>query len=413
MNAADRAAFIALEGVVADARAGGDGRPSFVILSAALAALGAPQAAPRAASVALVAQRCEAWLRRLEGSGRSASTHAAYRIAINDLAEWAAREERAELDERLIVDYLHGYRQRCEPAPATYHRRFILLRRYLRWIAQSDHLSDPFLGLQAPPKPSQQSDWLTPEEFARLLAGAARPRRNRPGLAARDRLVLLTLVTTGLRRSELIALDWCDLALEDEPPSLLVRHGKGDRARRQPLPRQLAAELAALRTQRRAGPPDPVFCGLAGGRLSAKVLAAIVQRATERAGVEKHVTVHTLRHTAATWLRQGSADTRLVAEYLGHADLSTVGRYAHVGDEELQRAAEALAHRAGVTRLTHDEAALVSDPTAQRPGACERTGAPASVVGAVGNDAGRLAGRPRRAVANRPQACPTSSQTCR
>lgn len=67
--------------------------------------------------------------------------------------------------------------------------------------------------------------------------------------------------------------------------------------------------------------------------------AEIIRRATKRAGLEKHVTAHTLRHTAATWLRQELGETRLVAEYLGHADLSTVARYAHVAREELFAAA--------------------------------------------------------------------------
>jgi len=87
---------------------------------------------------------------------------------------------------------------------------------------------------------------------------------------------------------------------------------------------------------------DPVFCGLAGGRLQPKVLAAIIKRAAERADLEKRVTAHTLRHTAATWLRQETGDTRLVAEYLGHADLSTVSRYAHVAERELHEATAAL-----------------------------------------------------------------------
>ena len=56
----------------------------------------------------------------------------------------------------------------------------------------------------------------------------------------------------------------------------------------------------------------------------------------------KRVTAHTLRHTAATWLRQELGDARLVAEYLGHADLSTVARYAHVERDELFAAAKRL-----------------------------------------------------------------------
>ena len=162
--------------------------------------------------------------------------------------------------------------------------------------------------------------------------------------------MLLTLVTTGLRRGELIALKWRDLALDDGQPTLLVRQGKGGRSRRQPLPRRLAAELRDVREQRGADVDEPVFCGLGGGRLHEKILAAIVSRAVRRARLRKRITVHTLRHTAATWLRQGSADSRLVAEYLGHADLSTVARYAHVGDDELHVAAEGLAVRAGYAR---------------------------------------------------------------
>jgi integrase/recombinase XerD len=64
-------------------------------------------------------------------------------------------------------------------------------------------------------------------------------------------------------------------------------------------------------------------------------MSASTASATERAGIHKHVSPHTLRHTAATWLRQQTGDARLVAAYLGHADLSTVSRYAHVPDRDL------------------------------------------------------------------------------
>jgi len=172
-----------------------------------------------------------------------------------------------------------------------------------------------------------------------LLDAAGRPERNLPGLAERDRLTLLALVTTGLRRSELCALEWGDLQLDGRKRSLLVRHGKGGKSRRQPVPGRLAHELLKLRDARQPAPTDPVFCGLAGGRLQETILADIIRRAAKRAGIEKHVTAHTLRHTAATWLRQELGDTRLVAEYLGHADLSTVARYAHVDRDELFEAA--------------------------------------------------------------------------
>lgn len=354
--ALDRAALDTLQAVLLDARAEGDERPPLIVMASALVALGVAPAVQKQVPVALIVERRGEWLRRMGRSGRSSSTHTGYRVAIDDLLRWADCEGRPHLDEQLIVDYFHDYRLRMKPAPATYYRRFVLLRRFVRWLVQRDGLPDPFQELDAPSKPHASNDWLTTGEFERLLWGAANPVRNRRGLAERDELVLTTLVVTGLRRAELIALDWQDMALDETHPSLLVRHGKGDRARRQPLPEQLAAELRAVRAHRDARPEDPVFCGLAGGRLSAKVLAAIVRRAAKRARIDKRVTVHTLRHTAATWLRQGHADQRLVAEFLGHADLSSVARYAHVGHDELHDAAEELARRAGLVPDSRDDA---------------------------------------------------------
>jgi integrase len=189
----------------------------------------------------------------------------AYRNAIDDLLVWAKREGRAgELfEEQAIVDYLDDYQRRLAPAPATYHRRFLVLRRFMRWVNRREGVPDPFLDLDAPPKPRQESDWLTAEEFQRMLDAAGRPLRRHAGIVERDQLVLLALVTTGLRRSELIALDWHDLTLDGPRPSVLVRRGKGGKPRRQPLAPQLAAELRRLHDERERAPSAPVFCGLA------------------------------------------------------------------------------------------------------------------------------------------------------
>jgi integrase len=312
------------------------------LLAGYLAKLSADAAQPALATVDVRRARDD-WLRRLQTAHRSASALTAYRIAIDDLLDWSAQNRRSIFDEATIVDYLAAYQRRASPAPATYYRRFGLLRRFLQWLSRRNGLPDPFVELQGPPKPQQEADWLTEPEFERLLTAAANPPRYRNGLAERDRLVLLTLVQTGLRRAELIALDWADLDLESAQPSLLVRRGKGGKPRRQPLAPQLAGELTLLRASRKAPAEAPVFCGLEGNRLQPTILAAIIHRCAARAGLEKRVTAHTLRHTAATWLRQQTGDARLVAAYLGHSDLSTVSRYAHVADDELHQAAAALA----------------------------------------------------------------------
>ena len=334
----------AIETALAEARRAGDEQAPFAIIAGSLAEFGVVIPRPPRPAALLVERGRDEWLRRLRSGGRSESALRAYRAAIDDLLAWAERSGRGPelFEERAIVDYLDDYRRRVAPAAATYHRRFLIMRRFMRWVSRRDGAPDPFLDLDAPPKPRQESDWLTPDEFQRMLTAAGHPRRRHAGIVERDQLVLLALVTTGLRRSELIALDWRDLDLDGPRPSLLVRRGKGGKPRRQPLAPQVADGLRQLREQKGPQSNDPVFCGLAGGRLQPKVLAAIIRRAVEGARIEKKVTAHTLRHTAASWVRQATGDARLVAEYLGHADLTTVSRYAHVAEDELHEATATL-----------------------------------------------------------------------
>jgi integrase len=350
-----------LDEVLDVARRAGDGRPSFAIVASYLEELGVVPAPSQGPGVSLRQAR-EDWLRRIASARRSQSTLTAYRIALDDPLRWL--DERGASDgipeEETVVAYLDDYRHGARPAPATYYRRFILLRRFFRWLSGRANMPDPFRDLEAPSKPRQVADWLTPAEFVRLLEAAAAPARRYRGLAERDRLVLVALVLTGLRRSELIALDWGDLDLDGAHPSLVVGSGKGGKPRRQPLAPALAHELDRLRPHTAPSADAPVFCGLRGGRLRPTILAGIIARAAKGAGIEKRVTAHTLRHTAATWLRQATGDARLVAEYLGHADLSTVHRYAHVAAPELDAAASAIAAHAGLEEVLRPSAAAGS-----------------------------------------------------
>ena len=334
-----------LESALMRAREENDQRAALEILAASIAELGV-RAAQTVANEVTTRDR-DAWLRRLASMGRSKSTISAYRLAIDDLRSWAARTGRADelFEESGIVDYLDEYRRRCAPAPATYHRRFLLLRCFMQWLSRRTGIADPFLDLQAPAKARKERDWLSYEEFSSILACAAKPTRRRSGLAERDRLVLLALVLTGLRRSELIDVRWRDLDTSPSCPSLLVKRGKGAKPRRQPLPAQLVQELEARRRTTTPSPDDYVFCGLQGGKLSATALTRLLNRCARPAGLSKHVTAHTLRHTAATWLRQATGDVRLVAEYLGHTDISTVSLYAHVAEEEMHSAVQSFADR--------------------------------------------------------------------
>lgn len=92
--------------------------------------------------------------------------------------------------------------------------------------------------------------------------------------------------------------------------------------------------------------------GIRHPRRRRTILAGIISRISLKAELSKQVTAHTLRHTAATWLQQATGDPRLVAEYLGHADLSTVSRYAHVAHASLHAAVQTMADRTGLPDAT-------------------------------------------------------------
>lgn len=342
----DRLVLGTLQATLQDARDAGDQRPALELLARSLAAQQAQAIASERAARMLIGEQ-DAWLCQLQDAWRAHSTICAHRVAIDDMLAWAQRERRAgELfEQQTIVDYLAGYQQRCQPAPATLRRRFMLLRAFMQWVSRRQATTDPFRELPLPPDPRRRErNWLTREELAQLLAGAARPRRALPGLAERDTLVLLTLVLTGISPREMIPVRWRDISLDEPYPSLQVCSGRRATHRHIPLPSQLATELHYWRARhwrqrREPMPTDRVFLGLHGGRLSAAMIEQIITRATRRAGLEKHVNTHTLPYSVIEWLKRAGGEDWLITEYRGGKSVS----YPSVVAADLRRATQQLA----------------------------------------------------------------------
>ncbi len=161
-------------------------------------------------------------------------------------------------------------------------------------------------------------------------------------LGLRDRAILETLYSTGLRRAELCNLDLFDL--DPDGGTVRVRNGKGGRDRVVPIG---VHALAALRLYVRgarprlvATPRQPALfvAAVTRRRLNVKTLNLIVRKRAEAAGLGKRVTPHILRHTCATHLLQGGADVRHVQLILGHASLATTQIYTRVAIEDLTTA---------------------------------------------------------------------------
>ena len=155
----------------------------------------------------------------------------------------------------------------------------------------------------------------------------------------RNRTMLRLMLDIGLRLSEVINLQWRDIDLNSG--KVMVRQGKGSKDRTLWTGEANLAALVAWRerqAQECSGSPQTVFTTKMGGQLDTRYIQRMVKRYAAKAGIEKNITPHTLRHTFATDLYRGTTNIRLTQKALGHSNLQTTQIYTHIVDEELEEA---------------------------------------------------------------------------
>jgi integrase/recombinase XerC len=249
-------------------------------------------------------------------------------ITTRQLRGWAARLTEA------------GY------AKSTIARRLASLRSFFRFGQREGWVdTNPAKPLRNPRQSHTLPHFLSTEDVGRLLEAPVANSR----LGLRDRAMLETMYSAGLRVSELVGLGDGDLDLDD---GLLRVRGKGRKERIAP------AGSFALRALRRwldvrelddrepRGPSAPVFVNRFGRRLSTRSVARLMEKYIRAASLDVRTTPHTLRHSFATHLLDGGADIRSVQELLGHKSLTTTQIYTHVTTASLRRAYEAAHPRA-------------------------------------------------------------------
>ena len=225
-----------------------------------------------------------------------------------------------------------------ELAKITQNYHLIALRSFLRFCARRDWetLQPDKIELAKTRRP--QVTFLTPEELARLTQQPDIGKQN--GL--RDRAILELLFSSGLRVSELVGLDRGHINLKRREFSV---RGKGQKDRPVFISDEAAAwieKYLAVRTDN----TKPLFIRYSGSRkvdntgnfsrLTARSVQRMVSRYALLAGITKHVSPHTLRHSFATDLLMNGADLRSVQAMLGHSNIATTQIYTHVTDPHLK-----------------------------------------------------------------------------
>ncbi|OOG23868.1 site-specific tyrosine recombinase XerD [Thioalkalivibrio denitrificans] len=269
--------------------------------------------------------------------GLSDHTLAAYRADLNALARWlqgrgvaVEQAERAEL-----LAYL-SHRVAAGARPRSTARLLSSLRRFYRHLVREGRrMDDPTARIDSPRLGRPLPDTLSEADVEALLAAPA----VEEGLGLRDRAMLELIYATGLRVSELVGLKVDQVNLRH---GVVRTVGKGGKERLVPLgeeasawvSRYLADARPALLRGRDAS--DDLFVTRRGAAMTRQAFWHLIRRYAHQAGINKHLSPHTLRHAFATHLLNHGADLRVVQMLLGHSDLSTTQIYTHVARARLK-----------------------------------------------------------------------------
>lgn len=272
------------------------------------------------------------WLER----GLAAHTLAAYRADLVQCQRWLAGQgkglataTRADLLSFMAERVANGAR------PRSSARQLSSLRRFYRQLQrQGTRTDDPSADIATPRIGRGLPKSLTEEEVERLLAAPVVT----TALGLRDRAMLEVLYATGLRVSELVALRFTEINLNQ---GVVRVTGKGSRQRLVPLGAVAIDSLRVFLQESRAellGPRqcEHLFPTQRGTHMTRQAFWHLIKRYARQAGIQKPLSPHTLRHAFATHLLNHGADLRVVQMLLGHSDLSTTQIYTHVARERLK-----------------------------------------------------------------------------
>lgn len=268
--------------------------------------------------------------------GLSENTINSYGIDLKLFLEYLRENEIPsfkQVNKEVIVNYMQSEKNNNK-ANSSILRSVSSLRKFFQYLAQEKIIEkDPMLLIDTPKKKQHLPQVLTKEEVEKLL----RSPNTGQVLGLRDRAMLELMYATGLRISEIINLKLEDLHLT---MGTLQTLGKGHKERIVPVGdeaikwvnRYLEEARPKLLKQKRS---NYLFLNFHGNNLTRQGVWKNLKAEVRKAGIQKNITPHTLRHSFATHILENGADLRIVQELLGHANISTTQIYTHLSNKQL------------------------------------------------------------------------------
>lgn len=278
-----------------------------------------------------------AFLEFMEVERRSSErTLANYELALRQFREWRTpfkgwSELTADDFRAFLFDLMKQERGR-----ATIRLQFAALRSFFKWLTRRrGWKANPLLEVQLPKREKKLPVVLTVAQVEAMLAlplTMEKSKRDAVWAPERDAAILELFYSTGMRLSELVALNVADVDTYTETVRVF---GKGSKERICPVGSK--ALEAVQRYRAKAGVHDgPLFLSKLRTRITGQAVDDVISKYWRASGLPVHLTPHKLRHSFATHLLNNGADLRVIQEMLGHADISTTQIYTHVDQARLK-----------------------------------------------------------------------------
>ena len=251
-----------------------------------------------------------------------------YALDLKDFFDFLGDAPLEKVDYLALRKYLATLKEKNHRS-RTVARHLSSLRSFFRFLVREGFLkTNPILSLASPKIDKHLPQFLTEEEVTKLIDTAL----SQDACGLRDKAMLETFYSTGMRISEVAGLNFSDI---DQISGIVKVRGKGKKERIVPIGEQA---LAAIRRyqQVRGQQTDAVFLNKHGRRLTTRGMRGLVHKYIMLASIKQGVSAHTLRHSFATHLLNRGADLRSVQELLGHANLATTQIYTHLTTEKLK-----------------------------------------------------------------------------
>ena len=292
-------------------------------------------ATPRQPTTQSLEDALQAFLRTLAGKNRSNGTIMAYRTDISQFIEWLhetnAIVEAPDDVERLdVTEYLAHLADRGLSGVSR-ARKLAAIREYFRYAKIEGLINaSPIDGVGTPKTEKRSRNYLTPEEYNRLLAAA--------GTSTRDFCILMTFLQTGVRVSELCALRLGDVDLDNK--TLHVRVGKGMSARTIELEKKGIQSIKSWLIVRPTVADDHLFLNRDDEPLGERGVQKLLTKYCALAGITKRISPHSLRHTFASAKAEAGVSPFQLQQWLGHSSLDTTQIYVHLARKNAKKIME-------------------------------------------------------------------------